>query len=80
MLQSLKTGMSGPRLMTPQTPNLRLVLGQGLPTMEGWWRAGTALTSSCAFRTGTSPSTSLTPMLRSLRTGMKRWMESGNHQ
>ena len=34
MLLSLKTGMIVPRSMTPQTPSLRLVLGQRLPTME----------------------------------------------
>ena len=32
-----------------------------------------------SLRIGTSLSTFLTLMLRNLRTGMKRWTESGNH-
>jgi hypothetical protein len=44
------------------------------------WRALACPDHLVSLRTGTSQNTSLILMLRSQRTGMKRWMESGNHQ
>lgn len=54
--------------------------GGGLQGLWGelWGEWGQCLDPAWPPRTGTSPSTSLTPMPRSQRTGMRRWMGNGS--
>lgn len=65
---------------TDSKPEVGACAGRGSLPWRLWRIARSPLTSLSTLRTGTSLSTSLTLTLRSLRTGTRRWTESGNHQ